>query len=392
MPEYRHVGVGTFQTTDLMRQYLQEVLDSGRISYGPFSKQLEQTFARRHQCAWGTLSNSGTSSLQVALQAMKEIHGWTEESEVLVPALTFIATANIVHHVGLRPVYVDIEPVSYGMDPDLAEQALTPRTVAMIPVHLFGQPCAGIWKLRELAARNRLQVLEDSCETAFVHSEGLSVGAMGHIACFSFYVAHLLVAGVGGIALTNDPDYAAKMRTLVNHGLETTQLNLDNQFAPQPMPGRRFRFTSRGHSYRLTEFEAAVALAGMSTWREMIAQRQANAAYLTEHLQDLAAREILILPQVAHGNEHAWMMYPLLVHPAYPDLKEKLTRDLNEAGVETRDLPSLIDQPVAYLDPSTLPIATHATRQGFYVGCHQHLEEGDLAWIVQVLQEATNGL
>ena len=136
----RKVSTGAFYTTPRMKELIDEVLTSGQISYGKMSRQFERIFARIHDTKYATLSNSGTSSLHVALQTLKELHGWEDGDEVLVPATTFVATANIVNHVDMIPVFVDIEPDSYGINPDLIEAKITDKTSAIIPVHLFGKP------------------------------------------------------------------------------------------------------------------------------------------------------------------------------------------------------------------------------------------------------------
>ena len=138
---YREVSVGTLKISKKAKQYVNQVLDSNRLSYGPFLQKFEHDFARIHDCKIALTSNSGTSSLQVALQAMQEIHGWADGDEVLVPAVTFVATSNIVLHNRMVPVFVDVDKDFYEMDPALLEAKITPKTRAIIPVHLFGQPC-----------------------------------------------------------------------------------------------------------------------------------------------------------------------------------------------------------------------------------------------------------
>jgi dTDP-4-amino-4,6-dideoxygalactose transaminase len=297
-----------------MRELVNRSLDNGQISYGPLSKEFETRFAAMHDSRYAILSNSGTSALQVALQAMKEIHRWRDGDCVIVPATTFVATANIVLHNRMIPTFVDVDPLTYNIDSTLIERAITDRTRAIIPVHLFGQP-ANMTAVNEIANRRGLKVIEDSCEAMFVKHYGRSVGALGDIGCFSTYVAHLLVTGVGGISTTSNPDYAAKMRSLVNHGLEIGHLNPDENFSPRPMPGRRFKFSSVGHSYRITELEAALGLAQLDTVDEMLTARIRNARHLTLGLRGVNRRYGvgLQLPTLAPGNDDAHMMYPIVL-------------------------------------------------------------------------------
>src|SRR5208282_5840813 len=182
----RQISVGGLKFGPREKKYLQQVIRSNRISYGPFSQKFEQHFAKAHGCRFGVFCNSGTSALHIALAALKERHGWQDDDEVLVPAVTFVATANIVFHNRMRPVFVDVDRATYNMDPALIEEKITPRTRAIIPVHLTGLPC-DMDPILDIAARRNLRVIEDSCETVFGDYHGRKVGSMGDIGCFSTY-------------------------------------------------------------------------------------------------------------------------------------------------------------------------------------------------------------
>lgn len=384
----RHIGTGTFFATERMRQLVNQVLDSGRISYGPLSQKFEREFSSLHGCKYGILSNSGTSSLHVALQALKEIHNWADETEVIVPAVTFVATINIVLHTRMKPVFVDIEPNHFGLDPELLEDAINERTRAIIPVHLFGQPC-DMTAIELIARDHHLKIVEDSCETMFAQHHGQMVGSLGDIACFSMYNAHIITAGVGGIATTDSAFYAAKMRSLVNHGLDIDELNVDDNFSPRPAIGRSFRFTHAGHSFRITEMEAALALAQLEEREEIISGRRRNARHLYAKLQMLNDHMgiEMRLPYVAEGNTHSWMMFPIVLDGK--NEKSALTAFLNSRGIETRDLMPITNQPIfaGMLDPNEYPEAAQCNRAGFYVGCHQDLSPEDIEYMAHVFFE-----
>lgn len=382
----RKIGVGGFETTDRMRELVGQVLDTGRLSYGPLSQKFETYFARLHQCNYAVLSNSGTSSLQVALQALKEMRGWADGDEVLVPAVTFVATVNIILHNNMVPVLVDVDPVYYGMDPALIEDAITDKTRAIIPVHLFGQPC-DLPNITRLAGIHGLKVIEDSCECMFSHIEDRSVGAWGDIGCFSTYVAHLITSGVGGLGTTRDPDIEMKMRSLVNHGRHFSYMSIDDddnldEFDLGQMLVNRFNFVSVGHSFRVTEFESAIALAQLETWKENIGARVVNGHYLTVNLEKLSQIQT---PTIRPNGFHSFMMYPVLVR----DNRDKwpLCFFLESRGIETREMMRIVDQP-AYAkldlwDPADFPVAQMIDRSGFYVGCHDGLTSEDMDYILQ---------
>lgn len=377
-----NIGVGTFNVTPAMRQAVLEVLDSGRISYGDKSREFEYRFARIHGAQFAVLSNSGTSSLHVALQAMKEIGGWADGDEVIVPAVTFVASVNVVLHNGLKPVLVDVDPVYYEIDPDKIEAAITPRTRAIMPVHLFGQPC-DMLRVMWVAERHGLRVLADSCECMFVSHHGHGVGYWADISCYSTYVAHLLTTGIGGLSVTDSSIYAAKMRSLVNHGRDGIYISIDDDNGLsngdlKEVIARRFNFETIGHSYRITELEAALGVAQLDDYQTMIAQRQQNAEYLTDGLRRF---DRIQLPSVRPHTGHAFMMYPIVM---LNDDKAQITAYLESRGIETRAMLPLINQPcyARLWNPADYPVAQWIDRSGFYIGCHQNLTRADLDYII----------
>ncbi len=391
MPEDRDnrlplIGVGTLRVSPRARALVNRVLDSNRLSYGPMTQAFEAGFARAHGCRFGVMSNSGTSALLVALAALKELHGWEDGDEVILPAVTFAVTANIVFHGRMRPVVVDVDPRHYELDPEKIEAAVTPRTRAIIPVHVFGQPC-DMDPVLELARRYGLRVIEDSAETMFAGYKGRSVGSLGEIGCFSTYAAHLLTTGVGGLNTTDDPGYAQKLRSLINHGRDSTYLNIDDdRKSPEELReivARRFSFVSLGYSFRLTEMEAALGLAQLEVATEMIASRRKNAAYLTRGLSEHEA--LLQLPRIRPGCEHSFMMYPIVLSDRK---KDALVNFLEQNGVETREMLPLTNQPLYQrllgICEADYPVAEWINRSGFYIGCHQDLTLADLDRIVEL--------
>jgi dTDP-4-amino-4,6-dideoxygalactose transaminase len=382
----RVIGVGTFTASARAKRLVMEALDNNRLSYGPMMQKFEADFAKLHGCRFGIMSNSGTSALQLALQAMKELHGWADGDEVLVPAVTFVATANIVLHNRMTPVLVDVEPKYYEINPELIERTITPRTRAIIPVHLFGQP-ADMDPIVEIARKHSLKIIEDSAETMFASYNGCRAGALGDIGCFSTYVAHLLVTGVGGINTTNDPDYAVKIRSLLNHGRDSIYISIDDdknksQDELRTIIERRFRFVSIGHSFRATEMEAALGLAQLEHWRPDIDQRRRNAAQLTNALRKFDNH--LQTPEIRPGSEHSFMMYPLVLRS---ESKRRLVNYLEENGIETRDMLPLTNQPVYHRllgwQEDQFPVAQWINNNGFYIGCHQDLSDIDLDYIAE---------
>lgn len=356
------------------------------------SQEFERRFAALHGCKYGVLSNSGTSSLLVALQTLKELHGWADGSEVIVPALTFVATCNVVLQLKLKPVLVDVEPDYYGIDAgqvyNYMSSALGYKKVkAVIPVHTFGQPC-DLYQLHQALkvwlVDPKVKVIEDSCEAMLVKHHDEVIGSWSDITCYSTYIAHLLVTGVGGLSITDNPDYAQYMRSLTNHGIDLTELPTGEAYDPTWL-ARKFRFTRVGHSFRLTEMEAALGLAQLDDLPAIICKRQQNAAYLTEGLKPFEDR--LQLPAVRPNTEHSWMMFALVCRQE--GVRDALCQHLEKNGIGTRLMLPLIRQPVynGLWEPDDYPVARWIDGNGFYIGCAQNLTHEDLDYVVEKIGE-----
>ncbi|MEO7220612.1 MAG: DegT/DnrJ/EryC1/StrS family aminotransferase, partial [Gemmatimonadaceae bacterium] len=213
----RQIGVGGFRTSERAKELVMQVLDSNRITSGPMMSRFEAQIAELHGCRFGLMSNSGTSALQIALAALKETCGWADGDEVIVPALTFVATANIVLYNNMVPVFADVDAAYYTLDPAALERRITPRTRAIIPVHIGGMPC-DMDPILAIAAKHGLRIIEDSAETMFAKYHGRPVGSFGDVGCFSTYAAHIITTGVGGVCTTSDPALLVLMKSIMNHG------------------------------------------------------------------------------------------------------------------------------------------------------------------------------
>lgn len=383
---------GPFAITDAMKDNIHKVLNHqgvanwGRLSPGPFVKEFEQKFAAYHNVPYAVMSNSGTSALVVALQALKEIEGWQDGSEVICPSITFVATINAVIHAGLKPVLVDVHPTEYTMDIDWLEDMviLKNRPVkAVLAVHTFGLP-ADIWPILKLASDYNLTVIEDACESLGATYNGGAAGAWGDIGCFSFYMSHHITAGVGGMAITSNPRYAQKMRSLVNHGWDRKQAPMDTTGFDFEAIRTRYHFTSIGHSFRATEIEAAIALPQLDTLKANIKVRVANAKTLTAGLKPFADR--LQLPSCPPNRSHSLMMYPIILREGD---KWGLIGHLEDAGIDTREMLPITNQPCyeGMFNEGDYPVAKWINAQGFYVGCSQYLGKEHMDYVVEKIGE-----
>jgi dTDP-4-amino-4,6-dideoxygalactose transaminase len=333
------------------------------------------------------MCNSGTSALQVALAALKEVHGWEDGDEVLVPSVTFVATSNVVMYNGLKPVFVDVDPDYFTLDPALIEKHVTARTRAIMPVHLAGLPCE-MDAIMDIARARDLRVVEDSAETMFARHRGRPVGSFGEIGCFSTYAAHIITTGVGGLCTTSDPELIVLLKSLINHGRDSIYIRMDDDQGERDIfeiADRRFRFIRLGHSFRATEMEAALGLAELERWEESVARRREIARRYTEGLSDL--EDALQRPQVRPGSEHAFMFYPLVLRSSGGS-RDDLIRFLEERSVETRYLLPLLNQPIYRTLFGDLerdyPVASSLNERAFYIGCHPAITDEEVDYVIDV--------
>ena len=381
------IGVGDVDISPLAYRYIKEILDTRRITYGKFISQFERETARIHKIKFAIFCNSGTSALQVALHALKKNFGWQDGDEVIVPALTFVATVNIVLQNNLTPVFVDVEPDYFMLDVEKLAAVITPKTRCIIPVHIGGQP-ADMDPILKLARIHGLKIIEDSCETMFAKYLGKPVGSWGDFSCFSTYAAHTLVTGVGGFICTSDQGLAIKAKSLVNHGRDGIYLHIDDDKNKKnqhlfKIVDRRFRFEDVGYSYRATEFEGALGLAQIKNWKKIVSKRQLNAKYLSQGLKGL--QQFLQLPQIRTNSEHIFMFFPLVMKNDRIK-RSQLIYFLEKNLIETRYLLPLLNQPVykkIFGDiENKYPIAKMLARRGFYIGCQPSLTKKQLDYVI----------
>ena len=384
------IGVGSCHISERAKQLVAEVLDSGRLSAGPKTLEFEQHIASAHGCSYGLMCNSGTSALHIALAAMKEHYGWQDGDEVLVPAVTFVATANVVLYNGLKPVFVDVEPSYYCIDPAEIEKRITKRTRAVMPVHVACLPC-DMDPILAICNQHGLRIAEDSAEAMFVNYRGQAVGSFSDVASFSTYVAHVISTGVGGLCTTDDPELFVLLKSLMNHGRDSIYTRIDDDAGATgrklfEIADRRFSFVRPGYSFRATEMEAALGIAQFEDREELMARRRIVANLLTQELNDL--RHVFRLPKSRPGTEHGYMFYPMtILHHSVK--RPELIQYVEERGIETRYVLPLINQPVyrklfGDLD-ADYPVAANMNENSFYVGSHPGMADSDVYRIAEVL-------
>ena len=384
------IGVGHASVTELEKRYVLDALENERLSQGKYVAKFEKEFASLHGQHYGVMCNSGTTALHLALETLKEADGWDSGTEVLVPAITFIATSNACLHAGLKVKFVDVDKDTYNMDPKEIEKHITKNTKCIIPVHTFGMPC-DMEKIMEIAGRHGLRVIEDCAEAHFAKVDGKTVGSFGDISAFSTYVAHTITTGVGGIVCTDNREYMEILRSLVAHGractCERCVASDGASVCPKRMQtelDRRFTFVRLGYSYRVGEIEGALGLAQLERKDEIMEKRHQNAEYLIKKLEKY--RHVLRLPYHPDNVEHTYMMFPVVLEKDSKVDRKEFIGYLEQHNIETRPMLPLLNQPV-YKElfgdiEKDYPVAEYIDQYGFHIGCHHGMGKTELDYIV----------
>jgi perosamine synthetase len=340
---------------DEERDAVDRVLRSGMVAQGPEVAAFEAEFAALVDNRRCVAVNSGTSALHMAFLA----GGVGPGDEVIVPSFTFAATANSVALTGATPVFADIEPDQFNLDPDAAAAAITPRTKAIMPVHLYGHPAA-MDRFTELADRHDLLLFEDAAQAHAASLHGRPVGAWGLAGSFSFYPTKNMTSGEGGMVTTPSDELARSVQLLRNQGME-----------------KRYENEVVGFNTRMTDLHAAIGRVQLGKLAGWTKQRQANAAFLDENLRGV------VVPPVAEGAVHVYHQYTIRV-PGHD-------RDAFAAEIGRRGIGSGVYYPIPnHRLPSfglmlDLPETERAAREVLSLPVHPALEETDLQTIVEVV-------
>jgi perosamine synthetase len=286
-----------------------DVLKSGTIAEGPKVKEFEEAFASYIGTKHAVAVNSGTAALLVALLA----RGIGPGDEVIVPPFTFIATANAALFAGAKPVFADVEPATFNIDPAEIERKITKKTKAIIPVDLYGHP-AKMDEITAIAGRHGLSVIEDACQAHGASLNGRRCGSFD-VGCFSFYPTKNMTTSEGGIITTDDAAVVEKARMIRSHGSKV-----------------RYYHDMLGFNLRMTDISAAIGLAQLKHVDEYDDARIANAMRLNEHLGDIKG---IITPSIAPGCRHVFHQYTIRVTPDFRMVRDEAIRRLNEAGIGT---------------------------------------------------------
>jgi perosamine synthetase len=351
--------------------YLVEALRSSWISStGPFVNRFEREFAD----VCGTKSCisvcNGTVALHLALLGLDVRPG----DEVLVPSLTYVATANAVRYVGAEPVFVDVDPKTWCIDPELLESSITRRTKGIIAVHLYGHP-ADMDTINHLAAVHGLWVVEDAAEAHMARYKGAPVGGLSHVATFSFYGNKIFTSGEGGALTLNDKHLELRLRTLRGQGMD---------------PQRRYYFPVTGYNFRLTNLACSLLCAQIERRNEIIARRREIFANYDRLLSGISG--IGFQPAAAWAEPAPWLYSILVNERDYGCSREVLTSRLQEEGIETRPFFLALHRLPPFREESrrrreVLSVTDRLSAGGLNLPTYAALTDADQEHIVQVVRD-----
>jgi dTDP-4-amino-4,6-dideoxygalactose transaminase len=339
------------------------VLKSGVLAQGRKVEEFEEAFAEFSGTRYAIAFNSGTAALHIALLT----HGIGEGDEVITSPFTFISTANSILFTGAKPVFADIEEETFNISPDSIAQKITPRTKAIMPVHLYGQPC-DMRSLMKIADEHGLIVIEDACQAHGAEYDGNKVGSFG-TGCFSFYPTKNMTTGEGGMITTNNKNIAEKARIIRNHGQK-----------------ERYFHEILGYNYRMTDFVAAIGYCQLRKLEQFNQKRTGNAKILTEGLGEIRG---LIPPYVKPNVKHVFHQYTVRVTNDFGISREELMVKLINKGVATKIYYPLpihkqpLYQKLGYND--YLPNSEKAATEVLSLPVHPSLARGELDYIVESL-------
>jgi perosamine synthetase len=361
-------------------QAAREPLMSGWLTQGPKVAQFEKDFAKRHAVEHALATTSCTTGLHLILAAMDIGPG----DEVIVPSFTWVATANVVLYCGATPVLADVDRSTYNIDPADVARRVTPRTKAVIAVHLFGL-CADMDALRKVIPAH-IPIIEDAACASGASYKGVAAGGLGLAAAFSFHPRKSITTGEGGMVTTRDAALADRANMLRNHGASISE----EQRHKGPRPYLLAEFNLLGFNYRMTDLQGAVGVAQLAKLDRYIAERDQWARW---YMQELAEIPWLRMPQLPPGGIHAWQAFVTYVDPARaPKPRNEIMEILQQRGISTRPGTHAIHMLGYYrerygLKTSDLPGAADCDANTMAIPLHNRMDADDYRYVVDALRD-----
>ena len=364
----RYISVASPALVGNERKYVLDCIESGWISsVGSYISRFEDAFSKFIGTKYAISCSNGTVALHLALMAL----GIKSEDEVIVPTLTYIATANAIKYCGAKPIFIDSEPQTWNMDPLLIEKRISKKTRAIMVVHLYGHP-TNMRPILRIARKYKLSVIEDAAESHGAKFDGRMTGSLGDIATFSFFGNKIITTGEGGMITTNNRQLANKVMLLKGQGMD---------------PKRRYWFKTVGYNYRMTNIQAAIGLAQLEKVDWHLMKRQEIAQLYYKYLTPLS--NSIEMPEVAGWASHSFWMYSIKLRRETHISRDKLRDLLAESGIETRPVfyPMHIMPP--YIDHKMhFPVAEQIAKRSLNLPTHAFLKESDIEYISMCIHKA----
>lgn len=350
-------------------EYVTDCLQSNWISsMGKYIGEFEHKFAQYCGSRYGVSTTSGTTALHLALAALNIGKG----DEVIVPAFTMIAPVFAILYTGAKPVLVDCEPETWNMDVTQIEGKITPKTRAILPVHIYGHPC-DMDPILDIAKKYHLYVVEDAAEAHGAEYKGRKVGGIGDVGCFSFYANKIITTGEGGMVVTNREEVAERARRLK-----------DQAYSRE----KRFLHTDLGFNYRMTNIQAAIGLAQLERADELVERRRKNARLYTQLLTGV---EGIRLPIQKEWAKNVYWMYCTLIEDGFATSRDELQVRLKDDGIDTRAFFIPMHQQPAFenlglFNGESYPVSEDISRRGMYLPSGSGLKEEEIERVCTTLQ------
>ena len=378
--EKRNIPISLPVTGEAEWAATKQCFDSGWLTSGPKVREFEQLFAKRHQVKHALAVTSATTALHLALVAL----GVGPGDEVVVPAFTWVSTANVVLHCGAKVVFCDVSTSTFNLDPTKLAACLTPRTKAIMVVHLFGL-CADMDAIRAIAGS--IPLIEDAACAAGSGYKGTPAGALGTMGCFSFHPRKSVTTGEGGMLTTNDDSLAELCSNLRNHGASISEEQRHNGPRPYILPD----FNLLGYNYRMTDLQGAVGVVQIQRLDEFINERAQWADY---YRRELAGLDWLKTPEFSADYQHGWQSFVTLIDEAKSPMKRNdLMEYLQQKGVSTRPGTHAVHMLSYYqrtmgTRPDDFPGARDSDQLSMSIPLHNRMVAEDYAYVVEALKSA----
>lgn len=342
-----------------------EVMKSGMLAQGPKVQEFEEKFAKFIGVKYAIATSSGTTALEVALRA----HGIKAGDEIITTPFTFIASANSVLYVGAKPVFVDIDEKTFNIDPGKIEKAITKKTKAIMPVHLYGQAC-DMTEIMKIAKKHKLAVIEDACQSHGAEWKKKKAGSFG-TGAFSLYPTKNMTTGEGGMITTDSKEIYDQCNLIRAHGSKI-----------------KYYHDILGYNYRMTDMEAAIGIEQLKKLNKFNNSRIQNAKYLNQNLGKIKG---IMVPEADKNAKHVYHQYTIRVTGEFPIKRDEVLKKLGEASIGTAVFyPLPINEQKVYKDlgyKANTPVAEEVSEQVLSLPVHPGLKKSDLAYIVKTFSK-----